>query len=108
MNPFLVIPFVFFVAFLFSQFGARLSARNSLVWWFIFLFLTIAIVFPGGLVPVVGALGIQVVSNFVLASMILFLVFQAIQESAFSTTLSRKLRELACSAAAKEFLKKYS
>jgi len=57
--------------------------------------------------PVAHLLGIQLVSNFVLATMILFLAFQAIQESAFTTKQSRKLRDLVSSFAAEAFHTKF-
>ena len=103
MSILLIFSFGILVLFLISQFGGKLTARNSLVWWFIFLFLGWCVVSPASLLPIAHLLGIQLVSNFVLATMILFLAFQAIQESAFTTKQSRKLRDLVTSLAAEAF-----
>ena len=107
MSLILICLFAAFVAYLFSQFGGRLSARNSLIWWLVFAFLMFGAIWPGGLVPVAHALGIQLVSNFVLATMTVFLVFQAVQESTVSTMHARKLRELVCHGAAREYLQRH-
>ena len=91
---------------LISQFGGKLSAQNSLVWWLIFAFLIFVTTHPDGLLPLTHFLGITLVSNFVFAAMILFLIFQAIQESAVSTGQQRKLRSVVTKIAADYFLQK--
>ena len=106
MSILLIASFGVLTFFLISQFGGKLTARNSLVWWLIFLFLGWGVISPNSLEPVAHLLGIQLVSNFVLATMILFLAFQAIQESAFTTKQSRKLRDLISSLAAEAFANK--
>jgi hypothetical protein len=107
MSFLLIASFAILTFVLISQFGGKLTARNSLVWWLIFLFLAWGVISPHSLEPVAHLLGIQLVSNFVLATMILFLAFQAIQESAFTTSQSRKLRDLISSLAAEAFAAKF-
>lgn len=104
MSTSLILVFITFIIYLFAQFGGKLTAKNSLSWWLVFAFLAVAIVSPTSLSPIVEFLGIQLVSNFVLGTMIVLLIFQTIQESVFSTLQARKLRELVSSIAAKEFL----
>jgi hypothetical protein len=107
MSVLLILSFGALTFFLISQFGGKLTARNSLVWWLIFGFLLWCVISPGSLLPVAHLLGVQLVSNFVLATMILFLAFQAIQESAYTTLQSRKLRDLVSSFAAESFYTKF-
>ncbi len=106
MSIILVLCFLALILNLVAQFGGKLTARNSLVWWLIFSFLLFCLISPASLLPLAHALGIQLVSNFVFAAMLLFLVFQAIQESAFSTQQSRKLRDFVSSHAADSFCQK--
>jgi hypothetical protein len=108
MSIVLIFSFGALTFFLISQFGGKLTARNSLVWWLIFGFLFWCVISPNSLLPIAHLLGIQLVSNFVLATMILFLAFQAIQESAFTTKQSRKFRDLVSSGAAETFYQKFS
>ena len=107
MSIILVLIFAALSLFLIAQFGGKLTARNSLVWWLIFSFLFFCLLTPVSLVPLAQALGIQLVSNFVLATMILFLIFQAIQESSFSTQQARKIRDLVSAAAAESFYQSF-
>jgi hypothetical protein len=108
MSILLILSFGVLTFFLISQFGGKLTARNSLVWWLIFAFLGWCVISPSSLQPVAHMLGIQLVSNFVLATMILFLAFQAIQESAFTTKQSRKLRDIVSSFAAETYYAKFN
>ena len=81
-------------AVVFSQFGGKLTARNSLTWLMVYALMGVAVFVPEALSPIAAAMGIQVVSNGIFAALILFLSYQAIQESAFTTRLYRKFREL--------------
>ena len=92
-----------FLFFLFSQFGAKLSAGASLIWWLISLFLVLATILPYSLTPIAHLLGVQLPSNLILGGLILFLLFLSIQEAAISTSLSRKLRDTVTTLAAREF-----
>jgi hypothetical protein len=95
-----------FLIILFSQFGNRLAARNSLAWWLISLFLTIAVIDPEIFRPLTQTLGIALVSNFVLASMVMFLVLQLVELSAESTQQTRKFRDMVSRMACEEYVAK--
>jgi hypothetical protein len=94
MSPTLIIPILGIFIILLSQFGGKVNARSAFTWWMIFAFVLFCTAFPELLEPVTHFLGIQVVSNFVLASLILFLFFYSIQESSMLTQVNRKQREL--------------
>jgi len=103
MSAALILLLVLFIGFLFSQFGGRLAARSSTVWWPVLLFVLFVAIWPEKLQPISDLLGIQLVSNFVLAALILFLMFQAVQQSAQSTLQARRLRSMVSSLAAGMF-----
>src|SRR5438874_8248046 len=103
MSPLLVIALGCFFVVLLSQFGSRLAARNSLVWWLVAFFLLAAAIRPELLVPVAHAFGVQLVSNFVLAGLLLFLSLQIVEQSAESASATRRFREFVTSVAAREF-----
>ncbi len=92
-----------FFALLFSQFGHRLPARNSLIWWLVALFLLVAAINPGLYRPVIRVLGIELVSNFVLGGMMMFLFFQMVEQQAENRRFSRQIVELTTSFAARLF-----
>ncbi|MCP3098682.1 DUF2304 family protein [Myxococcus sp. K15C18031901] len=92
-----------FFTLLFSQFGHRLPARNSLIWWLVALFLFVAVVTPDWFRPVIRILGIELVSNFVLGGMMLFLFFQMVEQQAENRRFSRQIVELTTSFAARQF-----
>lgn len=95
-----------FITLLLSQFGGKLNAKSSLSWWLLFAFLLICSIYPEGLHPIAQWLGVQVVSNLVLATLILCLMVLNIQENATSTSLNRRLRDSVTTVAAKEFAAK--
>ena len=103
MSLVFIILAVFGVALLFSQLGGRVSARSAPAWILLLGFLLFCVITPESLRPIASFLGIQVVSNFVIAALIFFLIYQAIQESVFSTQHSRKLREMISTYAANGF-----
>jgi hypothetical protein len=86
-----------------SQFGSKLNAKSSLAWWFIFGFLALSAMSPGLLLPLAKFLGIQLVSNMVMAGLLVLLMFLSIQEGAVTTALQRKLRDSVTTLAAREF-----
>ncbi len=88
----------------FSQFGSRLPAQRSLLWWGVFLFVTVAAIDPSLFHGVVAALGIQVISNFVLGSLVLFCLLQLIEESASQTKNLRQIREIVTYQASQTFI----
>ena len=91
---------------LISQFGGKITAKSAFIWWLVFGFVLFCTLFPHWLEPITQILGVHLVSNFVLASLILFLFFYAIQESAMLTQVYRRQRDLNSNLAAEEFLKK--
>lgn len=91
-----------------SQFGSRLAARNSIVWWAITAFIIISSFRPELWEPVTRMLGITLVSNFLLAALSMFLFLQLIELSAETTAQSRKTRDLTAGLAADEYARKFS
>ncbi|MBN1204028.1 MAG: DUF2304 family protein [Myxococcaceae bacterium] len=92
-----------FFVILFSQFGHRLPARNSLIWWLVALFLLTAAIEPNLFRPIIRVLGIELVSNFVLGGMMMFLFFQMVEQQAENRRFSRQIVELTTSFAARFF-----
>ena len=103
MSLILIFLLISFLFLLFSQFGAKLSAGASVLWWLIAAFLVFSVLAPYSLAPLAHALGVQLPSNLILGSLSLFLLFLSIQEAAVSTGLSRKFREATCTLAARDF-----
>jgi hypothetical protein len=104
MSLILVCSVLFLFLLVAAQFGGRLKAKSTLLWWLIFGFLLFATVAPGSLEPIANFFGITLVSNMVLATMSVFLALQAIQESATSTVVQRKIRDSNSYWAAKRYL----
>jgi hypothetical protein len=92
----------------FSQFGSRLSARHALSWWAMSLFILVAGLAPQLLIPITELLGIQVVSNFVLAALVLFLFLQLFDLTSDTSLQGRKLRLIVARLAADDYVKKQS
>lgn len=92
----------------FSQFGSRLSARHALSWWAMSIFILVAGLAPQLLLPITEVLGIQVVSNFVLATLVLFLFLQLFDLTSDTSLQSRKLRMVVARLAAEDYVKKQS
>jgi hypothetical protein len=101
----IVVLLVLLIVYVFSQFGGRLSARKSLHWWVALLFLLFVAIWPAGLLSFTRLLGFQLVSNFVFATMIVFFIFQILNESASSTAQARRLREVVAFHAARDYLR---
>lgn len=106
MSPLLVALAAAFFAVLFSQFGHRLPARSALIWWLVAAFLLTAAVEPELLRPITRALGIELVSNFVLAVMVMFLFFQMVEHQAESARYTRQIAELTSAVAQLSFPRK--
>jgi len=103
MSGYLIALAALFFVVLFSQFGHRLPARRGLIWWLVAAFLFISAVNPYLWRPLVDLLGIEVISNFVLSVMMMFLFFQMVEQQAENLRFSRQITELSSSAAAREF-----
>ena len=104
MSPLLVLLAVLSLATLLSQFGGRLAARHALIWWLVVGFFLFSAIAPEALEPIANALGIEFVSNFVLASMIVFLLYQVVEQIATTTEQTRGFRQLVSKLAAEDFL----
>src|SRR4051812_28102115 len=94
MSLILIVLVVSFLLIVFSQFGGRLKASDAAPWWLTAAFLVVAVVYPAGLVPVARFLGVELVSNLVLASLIFFLFLKLFVVSVGSSKLQRKLRDM--------------
>jgi len=91
MKPIAVVLTVAFFAFLLSQFGGRFPARRALLWTLAAALLVVAAWRPALLGPLVHGLGIELVSNFLLAAMVLFLFLQMAEQQVESAELRRQL-----------------
>jgi glycosyltransferase involved in cell wall biosynthesis len=103
MNILLIAFVILSFTWVFSQFGSRLSAQRSLLWWCVFVFVSLAAVYPHAYDGIVQLLGIQVTSNFILGSLVFFCLLQLLEESASQTKNLRLIRELVSSNAAHSF-----
>lgn len=90
-------------SFLFAQFGGRLSARHSVVWLMVTIFLLVAAIFPKSLTSTASFFGFQLVSNFVLSALAFASFFELLQQSFLHTRSSRRLRDALCREAAEKF-----
>ncbi len=94
MSPIIILIVIFFLIFVFWQFGARLSARYAITWWAGGAFLLFCTVFPASLGPIAKLLGIELISNFVIAGLLLFLFFQSIDLTSDLSKSNRIVRRL--------------
>ena len=104
MSVTLVFSFIIFSIYLISQFGGRIAARTSGLWWGILVFLGVIILHPQIMQPIANFLGVKVVSNLMLAILIGFLIKESLENSARSTRLERSLRGMATEHASEFFL----
>ena len=104
MSPLVIVLAIVIMTVMLAQFGGRLAARNATVWWLFAFFFAFAAVAPQWLRPIADVLGIESVSNLVLATMIVFLLFQTIELVGQHTDESRRLRRMVCRHAARTFL----
>lgn len=93
-------------ATIFSEFGGKLRASSAISWWLIAAFLLIAVTNPNIFQPVTQKLGIELVSNFVMAATIIFLFLQMLSLSAIQTSEARKIRLMISTIASEDFLLK--
>lgn len=100
MKPVAVLLTVVFFLFLLAQFGGRLPARRALLWTLSAALLIVAAWRPGLLAPLVHGLGIELVSNFLLAAMVLFLFLQMAEQQVETAELRRSLVQVTSTAAA--------
>ena len=108
MSPLLTVVFLAIMLLVFAQFGKRIAARLSLVWWLVLAFIVIMSIDPELFRPVANLLGVQVISNFFLAAMIIFLFIQTIEHNIGSTRASRAIRRLVSMSAARAFVPRHT
>jgi hypothetical protein len=104
MSLLAIILLVALFALMFSEFGYRVQARNAGLWILMAAFIFIAATVPQALRPLADALGVALVSNLVLAMLVMFLFLQAYELSAELTTNNRKLRQMVSRLAAARFV----
>ena len=104
MSPLLIFVAVVAMVGMLAQFGGRIAARNATIWWLIAGFMMLSAIVPQALRPIADALGIEFISNLVLASMIVFLLYQTMEMVGDHTAQGRKLRRLVCRTAADRFV----
>lgn len=106
LSPIAVILGIIVLVVLLAQFGGRVAARSSLTWWLSLSLLMLSAISPQLFRPVADLLGIQLVSNLILTSMVLFLSSQLIEQMAMSTAQMRGHRRLVSRMAVREFVAK--
>lgn len=104
MSLVLIILFLMFSVYLIAHFGGRISAKNSFSWWFILFFLFIAALYPDFYRQVADFLGIELVSNLIIAGVILFLFKQSLESSTLTTKLNRKFRDFTSLMTAQQYV----
>lgn len=88
----------------FSQFGSRLSAKHSALWFAVMIVLLISAAVPDYLKTIAHVLGFQLVSNFILSSLTLITFLELLLQSVNHTRTNRRLRDAFCREAAERFL----
>ena len=104
MSYIAMVLFAVMSSFLISRFGKRAQAQDALTWWAMLAFLGVAVVAPRALRPIADLLGVQVISNFVMATMIMLLVKIAMESAMRRACMQRTLRAGFSTLAAREFL----
>lgn len=99
----LYLAYVLFAGYVITRFGRVITASRALPVWLVLLALGIILVVPDLLLPVASMFGVQVVSNLVFATMILFLLFESLTLAAEQTKSHRQLRRLVARLAQREF-----
>jgi hypothetical protein len=94
--------------FILSQFGGRLAARSGLVWWLALGMFMLSALIPQAFRPIADLLGIKLVSNLVMASMIVFLTYQVLEQISVTTKQIRGHRLLVSRLAVEDFISRSS
>lgn len=90
--------------FTLSQFGGRLAAKSALVWWLALGLFMLSALIPQAFRPIADLLGVKLVSNLVMASMIVFLAYQLLDQISVTTKQIRGHRLLVSRLAMEEFM----
>lgn len=104
MNPILVLLLLIILMVIFSQFGGKISATSAWQWWLVGVFLIIAAYEPEFYRPIANILSIRFISNFVLASLVMFLFMQGLSNHTATVFLSRRQRQFISAEALKRYL----
>lgn len=95
--------YVLFAGFVLTRFGRVISASRAIPMWVVLFALGVTLVAPELLFPIAQLFGIQVLSNMVFATMILFLLFESLKGAAEQTSATRQLRRLVARLACRDF-----
>ena len=95
--------FVLFAVYVLTRFGRVIAASRAIPMWIVLTALGVIVVDPELPLPVARLFGIQLVSNLVFATMILFLFFESLKGAAEQTGATRKLRSLVSRLASRDF-----
>jgi len=106
MSVIAILLFVAFSAYLVTRFGNQVLARDSTSWWLILVFLGVGVLSPGVYRSIAQFLGITLVSNFVFAALMLFLLKVTLEGAIRNTQITRKLRDSVTTMAATSFVAK--
>jgi hypothetical protein len=99
----LYVTFFLFAVYVLTRFGRVISASRAIPMWIVLTALGVIVVNPNLPLPVARLFGIQVISNLVFATMILFLFFESLKAAAEQTGSTRKLRMLVARLAMRDF-----
>ena len=99
----LYVVYVLFAGYVLTRFGRAIAASRALPVWFVLIALAIAVIRPSILLPLAELLGIQLVSNMVFATMILYLLIESLVSAREQTNSQRQFRLLVARLAAREF-----
>ncbi len=97
------VAFVLFAVYVLTRFGRVISASRAIPMWVVLTVLGVIVIDPELPLPVARLFGIQLVSNLVFATMILFLFFESLKGAAEQTGSTRKLRTLVSRLAMRDF-----
>jgi hypothetical protein len=103
MSPLFIAVLVGFFILVFSQFGARLAARHAVTWYLVSAFILVSAIRPEWLRPLADVLGINLVSNLVLAVLTMFLFMQMLEQYAETARSQRQMVRLVASLASLGF-----
>jgi hypothetical protein len=95
--------YVLFAGYLLTRFGRVITASRALPVWIVLLALGVIMVDPNLILPVAELFGIQVVSNLVFATMLLFLLFEHLTSAAEQTRSQRQLRRMIARLASRDY-----
>ncbi len=108
MSPLLILIVSVSLLILLSQLGRKLSARSSPMIWLVSAFLFAATIDPSILRDLADLLQIELVSNFVLASLIFLLFWQSFQSEARIHSQYKKIVDSTTTQAARAFVEVFA